>query len=88
VQWDATGRRNRVAGVFREWIACAKHAVALAPDRLARISRDRANDILADASKGEGAMPPRIAVTAAMPVDNRRTAAAVRTGKLETPERM
>jgi hypothetical protein len=37
---------------------------------------------------GEGAMPPRIVFTAVIPTDSRRTAAAVNTGKLETPERM
>ena len=31
-------------------------------------------------------MPPRIAVTRAISADRRRTAAAVRTGKLDTPE--
>ena len=31
-------------------------------------------------------MPPRIAVTFAMPAESRRTAAAVSTGKLDTPE--
>jgi hypothetical protein len=33
-------------------------------------------------------MPPRIAVTTVMSVAKRRTAAAVRTGKLDIPERM